>query len=158
MIYALRPYLACQYCTLSSEPLYIANTFSFHSGFHGFDAGSCKEKTDQNRRPLKSVTISRHFSRDLSCKLDIAEASKKLFDCVVRDGVGPPEVGERLILDRNEKVPGQLQVSVGPKHYMTHEEQPEFIRQERPHSSYILFPVSWVDGDERLTVKIQYFR
>ena len=32
--------LACQYCTLSSEPLYIANTFSFHSGFHGFDAGS----------------------------------------------------------------------------------------------------------------------
>ena len=32
--------LACQYCTLSSEPLYIANTFSFHSGFQGFDAGS----------------------------------------------------------------------------------------------------------------------
>ena len=62
MIYALRPYLACQYCTLSSEPLYIANTFSFHSGFHGFDAGSCKEKTDQNWRPLISVTMSRHFS------------------------------------------------------------------------------------------------
>ena len=95
---------------------------------------------------------------NLSCELDVAEASEKLFDCVVRDGVGPPEVGERLILDRNEKVPGQLQVSVGPKHYMTPEEQPEFIRQERPHSSYILFPVSWVDGDERLTVKIQYFR
>ena len=33
-------HLACQYCTRSSDPLYIANTFSFHSSFHGFDAGS----------------------------------------------------------------------------------------------------------------------
>ena len=42
---------------------------------------------------------------NLSCELDVAEASEKLFDCVVRDGVRSARVGEGLVLDRNQKIP-----------------------------------------------------
>ena len=95
-------YLACQYCTRSSEPLYIANTFSFHSGFHGFEAGSC-EKIFINMSTCSTMI-------NLSCELDVAEASEKLFDCVVRDGVRSAQVGEGLVLDRNQKIPEVRQV------------------------------------------------
>ena len=47
---------------------------------------------------------------NLSCELDVAEASEKLFDCVVRDGVRSAQVGEGLVLDRNQKIPEVRQV------------------------------------------------
>ena len=97
-------YLACQYCNRSSEPLYIANTFSFHSGFHGYEAGSCK--TIFINMSTRSNMIN------LSCELDVAEASEKLFDCVVRDGVRSAQVGEGLVLDRTQKIPEVRQLKI----------------------------------------------
>ena len=54
---------------------------------------------------------------NLCRELDVAEASEKLFDCVVRDGVRPAQVREWLVLDRNQKVPDNSSVrSVKPKY------------------------------------------
>ena len=49
---------------------------------------------------------------NLSCELDVAEASEKLFDCVVRDGVRSAQVGEGLVLDRNQKIPEVRQLKI----------------------------------------------
>ena len=38
---------------------------------------------------------------DLGRELDIAEAAEEFLDCVVRDRVWPPQVGERLVLNRH---------------------------------------------------------
>ena len=51
---------------------------------------------------------------NLSCELDVAEASEKLFDCVIRDGVRSAQVGEGLVLDRNQKIPEVIKLKSKP--------------------------------------------
>ena len=90
---------------------------------------------------------------NLSCELDVAEASEKLFDCVVRDGVRSAQVGEGLVLDRNQKIPEVRQLNIKLKFQRLHAENPpELICQEGPHSSDILLPVSGVDCHQGLDV------
>ena len=45
-----------------------------------------------------------HSNSHLCGEFDIAKAAEKLLHSVVGDGVGPAEVGERLVLDRHQQV------------------------------------------------------